>query len=279
MEHWRQTVNLVWDVERVVDSLERKFDGVIKILDCACGTGEFAIELAKRKTSMDVDFPAMGGLRKYEVDCSDGDKNMVEIARRQVEMCGLEMALDPKVIKWKDLDKRFEGNYDFVMMRGNSLVSINSWGNDTESLDYEINAERADREIIEAMRVIHGQLREGGVFYFDMRGQLEEPVNVPKTRRGFRTEHVFDKCIGAGKFEGKEARVTHEVKYFPRNNVRRIVSRITIGDFVDEQVFNSYLLPFEKVDYLLQEAGFKRGNIRCVALDGETLYTPYLVKK
>lgn len=250
-EHWQKSIQLLWNVEEVVAALDRRFSTVSahRILDASCGTGEFTAALAKRG---------------YAVDCSDADPSMVACTEKTAEQAGV--SLEPCIASWKELSGIFSGEYDAVMMRGNSLPYVISWdkiSGDTQKSTFDLDLEKADEELLASFKAVYEQLRVGGVFYFDMR-------------------HVYEKegkeMCGEGIIDGKPASLTFDVTY--RGYVRTIISELQIGEEKDVRVYNSYRLPFEKLDDLLLDAGFALENIRhCVALRGENVYTPYFVKK
>lgn len=247
LEHWRKSIPLMWDVERVVDSLDRKFRsaGVRRILDCACGTGVFAVGLARKG---------------YSVDCSDASREMVSVTQKEAKKNSL--LLKPKIVRWSELSANFSGNYDLVMMRGNSVPYVISWEN--QNGNFELDVEKADKELVNSFREIHAQLRPKGIFYFDMR-------------------HIHEKegreLVGEGVIDGKQASLTFDVSYH-RGFLRRIRSKLKAGNKTETRVYNSYHLPFLKLDDLLQEAGFRLENIRhCVTINGENMYAPYFVAK
>lgn len=246
-EHWLKSIPLLWDIEEVVNSLHRKFYSinVKRILDCACGTGTFAIELAKRG---------------YEIDCSDGCESMVAVTESEAKKN--RIPLKPKVVRWGDISKHFSGDYDVVMVRGNSIPYVISWDNQDDT--FYLDIEKADEELIKSFKAVHEQLRPGGIFYFDMRGMYEKEGK---------------EVVGQGTIDRKVATLTFDVSYH-RGYLRKVISELRIGNKVETRFYNSYHLPFLKLDDLLQDAGFKLENIRhCVAINGEYIYTPFFVTK
>ena len=264
VSHWQKSVPLLWNVDEVAASLERKFGGVRRtefvggsgglvaawgspkrILDCGCGSGEFTIALAKRG---------------YAIDCSDGDALMADATRQASEAAGL--ALDPKVLRWCELSRHFEGGYDVVMLRGNSLPYVLSWGNQEDQ--FRIDCEKADESLVRSFRAIREQLRRGGIFYFDM-------------------PHVFEKegkeQVGKGEIGGIPATLTFDIGH-KRGHIRRVISELTVGNAKEERIYNGLHLPFVNLDHLLQEAGFRLRDIRhCVAINGENIYSPFFVSR
>ena len=55
-EQWKHTLNLLWDVPKLASSLDSEFSkrGIKRILSCACGTGDFMIELYKLRESEEL---------------------------------------------------------------------------------------------------------------------------------------------------------------------------------------------------------------------------------
>lgn len=73
----------------------------LRILDCACGSGFPAIELARRG---------------YQVTCTDGSEMMLRHFRRNVRLEGID--LEAELVLWDDLPLRHGGQFDVVLNRG-----------------------------------------------------------------------------------------------------------------------------------------------------------------
>jgi SAM-dependent methyltransferase len=115
----------------------------LRVLDCACGSGFPALELARRG---------------YDLTCTDGSEAMLTHFRRNARLAGIE--LDAELVRWDDLPKRYGGTFDVVMNRGGgNYIYAGVW--DEEGL--------ATRT---AMSDALGQwiacVRPGGRFYVDI---------------------------------------------------------------------------------------------------------------
>jgi len=244
-EFWSKTIELAWDVPEVCNSISdlfRTYD-INKILDCACGTGEFTIELAKKG---------------FDIDCSDGDELMLDIARKNI--MDENLTLNPIYCKWDNLlDKFKENSYDTVMIRGNSLTCGVGW--DNEDKDYKINKEKAEENLLNCFKNIFKLLKKGGIFYFDI-------PNINETEG----EHFLNN-------ENKGLQVSYDVKYIGdlRQNISKLIFKNKI---VDERVYNTLRISVERIKDLLVKAGFKEKDIKInIPIKGENVYTACIAQK
>ena len=92
--------------ERQVRGAVRWLDGVdgARILDCACGTGIFALALARHG---------------YDVVATDASSEMIAQAGRHAEREALSLPLS--VHTWRELPRHFGPEFDFVFCGGNSI--------------------------------------------------------------------------------------------------------------------------------------------------------------
>lgn len=109
--------------------------GAVDVLDCACGIGWNAIDLARRG---------------YRVSASDGSAAMVAQARRNALRAGVQ--LDVRVGRWEALPGVWMERFGLVFCVGNSLVHAN-----------------ADDGLAQALRGIRAVLTPGGRLAFDSR--------------------------------------------------------------------------------------------------------------
>jgi SAM-dependent methyltransferase len=109
--------------------------GTVKVLDCACGIGWTAIDLARRG---------------YDVSACDGSPAMVDQARQNAQDAGV--ALDLRVCRWDALPTAWTARFDVVLCVGNSLVHAN-----------------AGDGLIRALRGMRAVLKPGGSLALDSR--------------------------------------------------------------------------------------------------------------
>ena len=109
--------------------------GAVDVLDCACGIGWNAIDLARRG---------------YRVSASDGSGAMVAQARQNALRAGVQ--LDIRVGRWDALPTVWMERFDLVFCVGNSLVHAN-----------------ADEGLTQALRGMRAILTPGGRLAFDSR--------------------------------------------------------------------------------------------------------------
>lgn len=156
---------------------------VVKILDCACGTGQHVIMFNK-----------MG----FEAKGSDLSPAMVRIARKNAKKRGV--AADFRIADFRKLRKAFRGEFDAVVCEGNSLPHL-----------------FRDADLLQALREMRAVLRKGGLLMLQQRNYdmlLKKkkrffPVSIRKDEVFFYaldylpgkiTFNVIDVETGTGKF-------------------------------------------------------------------------------
>lgn len=114
-----------------------------RILDCACGSGFPAIDLAQRG---------------YDITCSDGSPIMLEHFRRNASRAGAEVV--PALLTWDKLSSHYSALFDVVMCRGGaSFLYAGAWDEDVEP---ELSA------VTTAIGQFVACIRPGGRLYADM---------------------------------------------------------------------------------------------------------------
>lgn len=110
---WEVCLSYEFDRRAVVEGVVSWLGppGGQRILDCACGSGLPALDLA-----------ALG----YDVTCSDGSEVMLRHFRRNARLEGV--ALDAARIRWAALARHFAEEFDVVFCRGGApLVYVATW--------------------------------------------------------------------------------------------------------------------------------------------------------
>ena len=117
-----------------------------RILDCACGTGTFAIPLAKRG---------------FAVSGSDASQGMVEQAMLAARNAGLSIPLH--CCTWEDVPNRFADPFDLIFCLGNSIGHA-----------------RDKEEMLRSLKGMRAVLKTGGKLVLDSRNW--EQIRKEKTR-------------------------------------------------------------------------------------------------
>lgn len=142
-----------------------------RILDIACGTGSYSIELAKKG---------------YRVTGIDLDMEMVNRAKMKAEREGLE--IDFRQLDMKDVKKVSPGKFDCIFSIGNSIVHL-------ESAD----------EILDVLRQMKWLLVEGGVLILQtvnydrvLKYDVDELPTIKNNRIGleFIRKYEFNRSNG-----------------------------------------------------------------------------------
>lgn len=247
-DHWKYSTKLLWD-NTLVDSLDRLFKerGVKHILDPACGTGFPSLELAE-----------LG----FDVETSDNDFLMREVFRKEAEERGIELELHNN--PWSSICPQLYpySTFDAVIVRGNSLIYATSW-NIGIGHDYMFDSEKADKVIFDALRRFSNVLKKGGMFYLDIYNHLEKEGK----------ERIAESVVS-----GVKLALDFDVKYSPSEKTRKVISTLSWENRQHTRSYLSYLLPHERLVYLLKKAGF-RDVEPYVPIRGENFYDVFLARK
>lgn len=114
---WEICAHFEWEMrEKTVDGIATWLgppDGMT-VLDCACGSGFPALDLARRG---------------YDIACSDGSEIMLAHFRRNAAVAGVD--LEPAQVLWDDLTAHYREPFDVVMCRGGgSFLYAGTWDHD-----------------------------------------------------------------------------------------------------------------------------------------------------
>ena len=238
-KHWDKTIPFLWN-EEYIESLNAllKEHNVKSILDCACGTGFPSLDLATRG---------------YNLQCSDGDDRMLELFRQNAEKRGV--AIEPRCLLWTELHQ-IDGQFDCVMLRGNSLVYCASWADQ----DGRFDPQKADIGIQQSLAAVFRKVRPGGFLYVDITNLRE--------REGVRD-------FGERAEDGIHYALRMEASYDIGRSHRILHSTLTRNGVVEERIYNSYFLPHARLVQLLHDAGFSRVE-QYRPVNGETSYSVFL---
>lgn len=202
----------------------------LRILDCACGSGFPAIELAQRG---------------YDITCSDGSTTMLRHFRRNVARAGL--AIESDHVRWEHLAGRHRSAFDVVMCRGASFPYAGTWDRDAEP----------DRAALTAsMEQFATVLRPGGRLYVDTTHADDLARVGPQINR-------FPSLVVAG----HAVEVVEVITNQPHLGIRVWHTFLTVDGITHEfQRRSHYLRPNELVD-LLTAAGLV--DVRAEEIPGE----------
>ena len=243
-DHWQYSIPMLWN-ETYVKSLEQllKDKRVRKVLDPACGVGFPALDLAERG---------------FEVTASDGDPVMLENFKQETEMRKRDII--PQQTDWRMLSSQYKNEFDAVIVRGNSLVYVDSWAVEQRK---PINVEKTDKGIQESLANFRAVLKPKGILYVDIFHRFET--------QGLET-------MGSKTIDGLDFSLDFDVAYEKKNGIRRIVSKLYYGRKQHSRVYTSFLLPHERLVYLLKHVGFKEVE-PYVPIDGENVYSVFIARK
>jgi SAM-dependent methyltransferase len=202
-----------------------------RILDCACGTGFPAIELARRG---------------YDITCSDGSALMLGYFKRRADYEAV--SVQASQVRWEELTEYFETPFDVVMCRGCALPYAGTWDDDAPP----------DRQaLIDSVRQFTGCLRPGGRLYVDT-------ATGPTTADPEITVHPTMR-IGTHRVD-----LTEELRLDPASGLRCWRCRLRIDGEVHEFARRShYLPPADLIALLRDAAGADLADVRPLEIPGE----------
>lgn len=190
-----------------------------RILDCACGSGFPALELAKRG---------------YDIACSDGSEIMLRHFARNARIGGVD--LDASLVNWDDLFDRYGAAFDVVMCRGGgSYLYAGTWDRNGPP----------DRAVLRnSLQRFVDCVRPGGRLYVDIT-RSEDLANTdpqeqdhPRLLIGEHVVHLVERIIAD-----------------PERGTRTWRSWLTIDGRTFEFERRSHHLPHSRLVGLLQDCG------------------------
>jgi len=205
-----------------------------RVLDAATGSGFHAVKLAEAG---------------FDVTATDGAKDMVDAARKNVEQHGLSVRCE--VSDWRELKYEVGGGFDAVICLGNSLGHLFN--------AYDMN---------ETIRGFREVLNPGGLLVIDQR-------NYDAVLDGTITAHRQSYCcVGKGTsveleklndervrivYKLVEANLTHCIETFPWRRAA-IQDALRRGGFGELRIFGDYKEDFDPatVDFVVHVARLRR---------------------
>jgi len=242
---WRETVKIKYDRDAYTEEFTRKVlqpSNITKkdiILDVSAGTGLLSLDLIARG---------------YNVECSDGDTDMIEKFREEAEIMGLET--EARLISWAELLEEYDNRPKLIINRGNSLCYAATWRK--EGFD----AEESYYRIMEALRNFHTLLQTDGYLFQDcIKKGNEKRVSV----------------FGTMTLDGKTYELEWERKSFQNEKRGEWITTLRNRDEEIRIVNHSYNITSENLTEMLETTEFK--TIEPIKLDSEPLYQSFLARK
>jgi 2-polyprenyl-3-methyl-5-hydroxy-6-metoxy-1,4-benzoquinol methylase len=192
------------------------------ILDCACGPGHLALELAHRG---------------YLVVGTDISREMIRIAKQHAREFHLPARF--AVCAWADLPQKVRRQFGLVLCAGNAIGHC-----------------RNGREMIRALRAMHDVLKPGGVLHLDTRwweryreskdrfstfraktvdGERLIWLNVRHYPRRFQDPHLIEVVVVTVGADGATSTESFPVTYYPFR-VGELKRRLRAAGFRDLEV-------------------------------------------
>ncbi|MBU1120531.1 class I SAM-dependent methyltransferase [Candidatus Micrarchaeota archaeon] len=235
----KKDIAWIWDTcikfiytEEYISGLNEflKENNAKRILDCSCGTGFPAIELKKSG---------------FNIVCSDSSASMLKKFHRNCVKEGVE--IESFKLDWRELNKKFDKEFDLVLCRGNSLPYVVSWD------DGELNIAEARNALIESIKSMFNVLNEKGILYIDV---PPREAFTPKTT-------TFIEKFPAQETNGKRTELTWRIKHDLINKIRYWKPEILIhnGLGLKEEIsveLKGYHFSHSELIHYLKKAGFKR---------------------
>jgi len=238
-EIWDICVKKIYDRKGYIKSLDAllKREGIERIIDPACGTGDPSLELLN-----------LG----YSVEFSDSNEEMLEQFYKNSKY-----KIRSKLIDWRDLSKYYKNEFDFVLVRSNSLTYAISWSKK------DLNPDEARKAIFESVKNFYQILRENGILYVDLYSEDEKP----HTRN-----------MGLIVVNDNVEIWEWIIKYDWQSRIRhwKIIREDLLSKEKMEQYSLSYLIKHQELINMLKKVGFCKVNKADL---GGSFYTTYLARK
>jgi SAM-dependent methyltransferase len=236
-------IQFQWQEEKFIEGLDSflKNNRIHNVLDCSGGIG----------------FPVIGLKQmSWDVSYSDGSAKMFDIFQSKIRDKGLE--IPSYLCDWSKLTSKIHRQFDCVLCRGNSLVYIDSWGENQIS-DTTLN------KIRDALRQFWSLLNEDGILYVDIYNEPGKDVEIVK------------KDLGVREYKGKIIELKWHTVYDMERKNRTWNIAYSSENEEGSLSFSSYLLSHAELISLLYEVGFKK--VEQVEISGENVFTVYIAKK
>ena len=236
---WDICFRFLWD-DRYVKDLDRllKKHNTKTVLDCAGGTGFPSIQLKQ-----------LG----WDVTYSDGSDVMVEYFVNKISALNLDIPYHH--LNWSRLDD-IHGTFDAVLCRGNSLIYIDSWGENNISKD-------TPRHIKQSLTEFKERLKPQGMLLVDT-----------IKRDNFEQTYPIVKNFGEKIIDGQKISVQWELSHDYEKNIRTWDSFLEIDGMAYEFNHTAYLLHPDTLISILKEIGFT--NIQPVYINGGDYYDAFV---
>jgi len=220
-----------------------KKNNVTNILDAGAGTG----------------FPIIG-LKKlgWDVTYSDSSNEMLEFFKRKLKESKLEIPY--YISNWLDLSKNIPKKFDAVLCRGNTLIYVDSWGENRIS-------DKTKDNIKHALQEFYKMLNENGLLYVDITNKAHF------NESNFAVTNDFGEKI----INGKKTKMSVEFNMDFKKKIRIFKPIITIDGKRNEFSNYAYLLTHNELEDLLKEVGFKK--VEEIKIDGENHYAVFVAYK
>ena len=240
-ELWNIYVQFMWD-EKYILGLEQflKSHKIKTILDCAGGVGFPAIALKKKR---------------WDIVYADRSKEMFDFFEKKLQEEKINIPF--YFVNWLELSKKLDRKFDAVLCRGNSLVYVDSWG---ENNIQKATKENIKKSLLEFWKV----LNPGGLLYIDIINKEEFD----------RTSYPIVEDYGEKVIDGRKVRLRWEMSHDYTTHMRTWKAIVSVDEARYEFLYSSYLLRHEELVNMLNEIGFK--NVQEVKIGGENNYNVFV---
>jgi SAM-dependent methyltransferase len=240
-ELWEICTKFMWDEQYVLglDAFLRSHN-VKTVLDCAGGTGFPCIELSKRL---------------WDVTYSDGSAEM--FAFFEAKIATEQLRIPRYRINWSELSTTIDKRFDAVLCRGNSLVYVNSWGQNGISSG-------AIEKVRQSLREFYNVLNDGGLLYVDLINRREfDRLSYPEVT-----------MFGQKPICGRKISLTWELTHDTRSRKRIWKSTLFMDGEPHVFTYESCLLRQNELVRMMRDVGFE--NVQEVKISGEKNYDVFV---
>jgi 2-polyprenyl-3-methyl-5-hydroxy-6-metoxy-1,4-benzoquinol methylase len=222
--NWFENNEPAKTISEIVSQYSGKDKSQLKILDCACGTGNPSLSLTKNG---------------FKVCCSDGSAKMLEIAQNNAIKSNIQLQIINRPVLWEQLVEYFDNKrFNVVLCTGNSLCHLPPEG------------------VAEAIRQMAYLLEKEGLLLVDTKRYNNQMQELEyKADQGW---YVRKQRLDTRTIHGKNASLTTTLSYEGKDESGRkyqVQLDLRIGHDIKKYIFSVWAITSKMIQDNMKEAG------------------------